>query len=182
MFKTLGWLAWAMTACAALLAWMEPPNPTVAALTDPDFIRQQVSQAVHTEGGVATECWGQVEIAAFGQSSGAVSLAATRGDGHHFLVSEYGLVQAAPSWTRQECGKRGGSSIVVGLMGIRDARDLPLGQWIGLRALLFELRERVQAVEASPVRIDPVLGANSPRIAQALRELLGHEGLVVSDQ
>jgi len=182
MFKTLGWLAGAMTACAALLAWMEPPDPTVAALADPEFIRQQVFQAVRTNGGVASGCWGEVEIAAWGRSTGPVSLAATRGGGHHFLVSEYGLVQAGPAWRRQECVQLGGSSIVVGLMGVKDGRDIPLGQWFGLRALLFELRERVRALGDSPVRIGPTLGADSPRVAQALRELLGYEGLPVSDQ
>ena len=197
MFKTLGGLAAAMTTWALFLSWMEPPDPTVAALTDPEFIRRQAAAAVDDWGLTIDDRRLEITSATHGQSSIGrdIEIAAALPhsprstpatgipmDENNFIISQDGLVHPGRARRRLEHPERQYRPIVVGLAGVAESDDLPLAQWVGLRALLVVLRDRMSSGRGgSSVRIKRSLIAESPHIAQVLRELLGFEGFPVSE-
>lgn len=181
---TLGCLVLAMTACTALLAWLEPLGVRSVGLTGLAFPREQTTDALDAGGDEASLQRGIIDIVS---SSGRVSpaqrvLAATRRDGVDFVVFEDGAIRAGDRWTRRSRGKTPESHISICVAGVANQNDVPVTQWVGLRALLVGLGARIEnAGGRMSIRIDSSVGAESALYASLLRQLLAFDGLAASD-
>ncbi len=175
MFKTLAGLVTAMITCAALLSWMEPPDPTLTTLTDPLAARRKARQAVKLADGVSMVSWESIELvpATAIRAGREIGLKATRSAGHHFLVSEHGAIHVGRAWRQQLRRRAGDATIVVGVSGAGQNGDAPLAAWVGLRALLIALTERLAADGVEPaILLDPSISDTSPRGAHTLLDAL----------
>jgi len=180
MFKTLGLLAGTMTLCASFLAWISPPDAEMTVLTRPESARDGAAAAVDALEGVALASWGSVNIASTSDTTaGFPALSATRGGSYHFRVSRYGHVHAESPWRRQTpIGPQ--HRVVVGLSGVEPGQPLPLAQWVGLRALLATLENRLLPPDQRiAVMIGSPIAQESPQLAQDLRDLVGQDGYAV---
>lgn len=185
MFMTLSALAVAMTACALLLAWIEPKAFVSSALTDPQQIDKRASDAVDRALVRAPRPPREVRIVtAPSLSDGPTPLTATThsaGSSPHFIVFESGDIHAASPWGQSGRGSPDNLSIIIALSGTNKAESLPPAQWFGLRALLLALRTRLEAATGeSRLPITSISDRRSPAVAQSLRELLGLEGFTLS--
>ena len=184
MFITLGALVLAMTACAVLLAWIEPRTPVTSALTDRAYIMECASEAVDQALDRSLPPPRDIRIVNAGPfAEGAAPLAATRPTSPgspHFVVSKDGVVHAASRWRASGPDTAINAPLVIALSGGIDGENLPANQWHGLRALLLTLRTRLEAeIGESAVLTGPILNLPTSRAAQTLRELLGLEGFTV---
>lgn len=184
MFITLGALALAMTACAILLAWIEPRTPVASAPTDPAYILDRASEAVDQVLDRSIPPPRDIRIVTAGPfGEGPAPLAATRHPSPgspHFIVSEDGMVYVASRWRGQGPKAPGDTPIVIALSGGIGAEVLPPAQWSGLRALLLAVRTRLETETGeSAMLVRPILNLQSSGTAQTLRELLGIEGFMV---
>ena len=103
MFKALGCLALTMTACAALLTWIAPPDPLQKALSDQNYARILAIQAVRIEPAATPATWRAIEIVPPSpvDPRRPTALTATVGGENHFIVSAKGVVQSRIAWRRQ---------------------------------------------------------------------------------
>ncbi|MEE9295343.1 MAG: hypothetical protein V3W34_10340 [Phycisphaerae bacterium] len=182
MFKTLVSLVLAMSACAAFLSWMEPPDPTTAALTDVEFSRQQARTALAMTDGTRPLAWEGVNIVAMPESQlglGRAGLAATRGYQYHFIISRQGLVHAGRYWREQSNPEGVNMTIVVALGGLQGGNSLTVAQWLGLRALLIELADSLANTGQQPwIRLGASASSISPGWLRTLRTWLESDGFL----
>jgi hypothetical protein len=180
MFKTLIALAAAMTVCAAFLSWIEPPDPSQNVLTDPGFATEQVERALAQGAGVDSFEWARIAIVPSDPVVGknAPALAAKASPTCDFVVLENGIVAPANRPSGQSRSTSRSSTVVVGLAGVRQQADLPMAQWIGLRALVSALLER-RPSSATTVRVDVETDAHAwpAESADTVTRLLAREGL-----
>lgn len=175
MFKTLACLSIAMAGSAALLGWMEPPaNGTLA---DPDLPRQLAAQAVAVDRDIAVAQWNVVEIASPpDRDAGGRNLSA-RPQAGHFVVSTDGTMRSCVAWKSQQRPSQKPATIVVTVEGASTHTQMPIAQWISLRALLAELFDRAGRGEYGlEVRLDAALVNDAPGWTQSLRSRLAEDG------
>lgn len=175
MFTTLVCLAVAMTACAILLAWIEPPSPAQTVLTDPGFPRTQAAEAIAIDPDAAPASWREIEL--FITPRRAATLAAKSTSAYHFSISQDGLVRATPAWRGQRSiGGRAGQ-LRVGVTGPVDGAGIPLTQWIGLRALIRLLSHELASTGATlPIRVGSSPADPGREVAAELQRRLRFEG------
>lgn len=181
---TLGCLVLAMTACTAVLAWLEPYGGRSTGLTGLAFPRQQATDALDAGGDTASLQRGIIDIVSSGggESAARPVLAATRRGDVDFVVFEDGAIRAGERWTRRSHGKTPESPISVYVVGVANQNDVPVTQWVGLRALLVRLGARIENTGGrTSIRIDSSVGAESARYASLLRQLLAFDGLTAPD-
>ncbi len=183
MFTTLGGLILAMTACAAVLSWIEPPGPSDLVLANPAYVGRQIEQAITTTDRPRLD-WAQVYIVPLTVALGDLSLLAAQSPSeqdpdHHFVVSEHGIVWSSSAWRNQEPATVA-ASIVVAIRPPQISKDLHLSQWIGLRALLRTLRDRLPLFhDLMPVELSPTMAGDDGSLGQVLHELLVLDGFTV---
>ncbi len=185
MFRALACLVFAMTACGALLTWMAPPDPATVTLEDPAYPLRQAEQAVSLNDDVAVLDWREIELVVppDAPTPGATVLFAPGAPDCHFVVSQAGVIHAARAWKRQVSLRGSSAPVVVVLSPAADVGDMPIAQWIGLRALLCELLDRTTIARHAGPHIRVARTANSSsRRAMALRQWLRHEGLPVQER
>ena len=176
MFRTLGLLAISMTACALLLSWLERSRPATPIQSKVDQLALEARQALLHAPPDALRNRRHIEILLNAVTGSAVPLTGTRDTRHHFLVPENGVVGNGNAWRRATPP----SSLVIGLTHTGRQNDLPVLQWLSLRALLAALAEHLHVNETDLplfVHADAAGGAGA---AQVLRDLLAQNGFRVS--
>lgn len=156
-----------MTGAALLLTWFEPVAPGFNLARDTSTARDRVRAYLGEIEGIERLSGIHVTLK---PSVDDATLSAVGSDGAHFVVLETGMLRIFGPM-----GMLSGPRLDVELPTMDDAADIPLSQWIGLRALI----EEIHVVRGDGGGVVPisVSGPGTDRgVVDAVRGLLDMEG------
>ncbi len=172
MFRTLAGLALSMTGAALLLTWFEPVTPGIDFLRDESAARDHVRTFLDGLTGLERLSGIQVTLKPVSSTPGT-TLTAVRDDDSQFVVLESGMLHLFGP-----VASRVSSEIGVDLPTRLDSTDIPLSQWVGLRALIEEIHDAC-GPDRRLVPIRVVHSDSDWQAADAVRRLLDMDGWLV---
>ena len=153
MHKTLASLAFAMTATAVSLHWMDPSARAGRAQLSPEEMatvsHQLVTDSVH----INVRQWRDVEITTDDEVVGSgLRLAASRDQREcHFLVDGAGRPSREAQWADQDSWQRTPNTVRIHVE--RASQDGPsAAQWLTVRSLILALDSALSAKGTIPIR------------------------------
>lgn len=161
MFKTLGFLAVAMTAASALLGWIdpsvEPPEPELTA----QQVLSRATALVENNVDIRSGQWLDIDILSGPpvQYSGRLLTASADTDQAHFYVDEMGHLFRGVMWKYQEASNEEPDSIRIRVSSLGEYQPMSAAQWTGLRALISSLNKSLSGTDSSvPVYLEESWG------------------------
>jgi hypothetical protein len=153
MHKTLASLAFAMTATAVSLHWMDPSARAGRAQLSPEEIASVSHQLVSDSVRINARQWRDVEITTDDEVvGGGLSLAASRVQREcHFFVDAAGRPSRETQWSNQKRWEHTPNTIRIHVE--RASQDGPsAAQWFTVRSLILALDSALSAKGSIPIR------------------------------
>lgn len=162
MTRTLGCLATAMTAAAALLAWADPTVSVPRAIRSPDEIRQSVHDLLAESVFFDPDMWHDVEILACPSTARPASfLTALPAEAdYHWLVDDDARLAQTDLWRGQSGVADAPHTLRISVSRRAGGQPMSSAQWLCVRTLVTSLTAATGSDQlAHSVRLHPSWGS-----------------------
>jgi hypothetical protein len=153
MHKTLASLAFAMTATAVSLHWMDPSARASRSQLSPQEVMSMSRDLVTDAVRINTGQWHEVEITTDDEAvGGGISLAASRDQREcHFFVDAAGLPSRETQWSNQASWQNTPHTIRINVERV-SGEGPTASQWFTVRSLILALDGALVAKGTIPIR------------------------------